>query len=490
MFWTDSDNRNFIREFYPDHLHVYDSYKKNIQRVDFVRVLYLYHYGGLYVDLDFECKRSNIPLLLNHSLVLASEPSDHARSQKRNRMLCNAWMASTPKHPFWLAVLHEMHHRSHTHSDKVLLSTGPLLLDDVFTMVYRQGFNDFLYSITILPSELIYPKIADADKKIKDPSTIIQYQQRFQNAFAIHHWKNSWVNAKKNSFPHLPGFTFYPGLDDVSGYSNSSPSPSLVHFDSNSQIVDSVQSNNQTNPNKSIPQSLITRSIPEITQQLLLKKKKGFFTNGKEYYLRNVNQQDDEKLEIQWPSHIGGWYSQDFPHGFPTFDGYDTLLFFDAPGYDLTIRKTKDLSLIKQLADSDPSILGFNSDGALKLSLRSLQPQKMKPICFYRKQKTEPLEIIPGFLFYPHLDSPGNDIERWTHSKLIQPKSNFWSFDPHDWLNLPEIQKLIDMIRDKPYCTAFNLDGNLKSTVLPQDKWRRSHPFAFQGLFVRKSISI
>ena len=39
---------------------IYDNYDVNIKRVDAVRYFYLYHFGGLYVDLDFECIK-NIP---------------------------------------------------------------------------------------------------------------------------------------------------------------------------------------------------------------------------------------------------------------------------------------------------------------------------------------------------------------------------------------------------------------------------------------------
>lgn len=39
--WTDEMNRYFIKEFYPDLLVKYDSYPKNIQRVDAVRYFIL-----------------------------------------------------------------------------------------------------------------------------------------------------------------------------------------------------------------------------------------------------------------------------------------------------------------------------------------------------------------------------------------------------------------------------------------------------------------
>jgi len=446
-FWTDLENREFVKDFYPEHLHVYDSYKKNIQRVDFVRVLYLYHFGGLYVDLDFECYRSNIPLLLDRSLVFASEPLEHAKSQKRNRMLCNAWMASIPKHPFWLAVLYEMHQRAS--SDKVLFSTGPILLDDVYQLVYRQGFNDHIYPISIIPSELIYPKKASYP----------YLSEKNNNSFAVHHWKNSWVNTKKIDFPNYPGFLFYSGLDNVK------------------------EGKSYTNNN-----------LRDIFEKMKFFRKDGFFYNGSQYYIRNIEETNDESnLSIQWPNHVGGWYKLKFKNGFPNFEGYETIINFDAPGNDVCHMSTLDLEKIKIICDSDSASLGFNSDGAIKYSLKTLQYQKNQPmgiICFYKKMNPQFIEIIPGFYFYPTFDSHGNDVERWIQSSLIKPKSNIWTNDPFDYLNIEEVKKLAEKIKDKPYCVAFNLDGNVKSGVQNQNKWKKFHPYALQGIFIRKSIVI
>src|SRR5277367_699670 len=61
--WTDNDNRRFIRRHYPAFLKQYDRYPWPIQRVDAVRYFLLDHYGGLYVDLDFECLWPLDPLL-------------------------------------------------------------------------------------------------------------------------------------------------------------------------------------------------------------------------------------------------------------------------------------------------------------------------------------------------------------------------------------------------------------------------------------------
>lgn len=66
ILWTDEMNREFVCKHFPDFLEKYDTYPCNIQRADAIRYLLLKVYGGLYVDMDFECLE-NIEFLLEGS---------------------------------------------------------------------------------------------------------------------------------------------------------------------------------------------------------------------------------------------------------------------------------------------------------------------------------------------------------------------------------------------------------------------------------------
>jgi mannosyltransferase OCH1-like enzyme len=57
ILWTDERVREFISTNYPHHLRNFDSYPYDIQRVDAARYFILYHYGGIYLDLDIECRK-------------------------------------------------------------------------------------------------------------------------------------------------------------------------------------------------------------------------------------------------------------------------------------------------------------------------------------------------------------------------------------------------------------------------------------------------
>ncbi|KAK4686177.1 hypothetical protein P7C73_g3955, partial [Tremellales sp. Uapishka_1] len=57
MLWTDETSREFIKTYYPSHLHMFDTYKYPIQRADSIRYFVLHHFGGIYMDLDIGCRR-------------------------------------------------------------------------------------------------------------------------------------------------------------------------------------------------------------------------------------------------------------------------------------------------------------------------------------------------------------------------------------------------------------------------------------------------
>src|SRR5690242_12757105 len=95
ILWTDEMNRDFINLNFPKFLHVYDSYRTVIQKVDAVRYFILLKMGGLFVDLDFECRKTITPLLGNATFVAGLEPPEHARTHKKEYIISNAFMAGT-----------------------------------------------------------------------------------------------------------------------------------------------------------------------------------------------------------------------------------------------------------------------------------------------------------------------------------------------------------------------------------------------------------
>lgn len=61
--YYDKDLLEFVKTNYPEYLALYQSLK-GVYMADMARVLVIYHYGGIYMDLDFYCHRFEFDAVL------------------------------------------------------------------------------------------------------------------------------------------------------------------------------------------------------------------------------------------------------------------------------------------------------------------------------------------------------------------------------------------------------------------------------------------
>jgi len=122
ILWTDEDNRKFIKDNYEWFLKTYDNYPKNIQRADAIRYFILYHYGGIYADLDCEVRENFYNDLTHDNINLAASP--YGPGGKMNNL-----MASDKKNEKWKLVFDELEKRKKIPG--TMSSTGPSVLDSL-----------------------------------------------------------------------------------------------------------------------------------------------------------------------------------------------------------------------------------------------------------------------------------------------------------------------------------------------------------------------
>jgi mannosyltransferase OCH1-like enzyme len=122
----DLDNRNLLIKHLPQLLSVYDNFPREIFRVDFIRAIYLFFYGGIYADMDVQCLKSLDRYLSLSGVYLAKmgEQEDFPHS------IPNAMMASSKGCGFWLFYILKMVELSYTpyteNSPEYI--TGPVVL--------------------------------------------------------------------------------------------------------------------------------------------------------------------------------------------------------------------------------------------------------------------------------------------------------------------------------------------------------------------------
>jgi len=189
IFWTDEMNRSFVERHYSFFLPVYEGYPENIQRVDAVRYLTLYKYGGVYVDMDFECLANIEPLLDGVECVFGKEPDEHCVLHDKDIIVSNAFMAAVPGCPFLGAVCDRLRDHQDTtdhRNNRILESTGPFMLSRLYA---GYGQRD---RIRILEPELMYPLTKNELLGLENGSRSTFIDQKLQHAYGIHHYAGTW----------------------------------------------------------------------------------------------------------------------------------------------------------------------------------------------------------------------------------------------------------------------------------------------------------
>ncbi|KAF5390711.1 hypothetical protein D9757_002687 [Collybiopsis confluens] len=145
--WTDDSSREFIADNYPWFLDTFNGYKYAIQRADAIRYFVLYHYGGVYLDLDIGCIRPLDPLLIYPVILPKTIPVG----------VSNDLMFAEKRHAFLAQTIHNLVTFDHNwilNYPTVMFSTGPMFLSaqyGIFTSSHTGAQGD---PVRILPKSL------------------------------------------------------------------------------------------------------------------------------------------------------------------------------------------------------------------------------------------------------------------------------------------------------------------------------------------------
>lgn len=180
-FWSDEKNDEFIRLNYPE---FYSFFKDllPVEKIDFIRYLYIYHYGGIYLDVDV---KMNKPLVLEGADVFLCDQTEEANTEKMEILIDPFFLAGKKECPFFYFVCESMVRgtiynilSSKTESQyyKTLYKTGPYMLTKFYLL------NKHKYSIKIL----------------KDVFTTKYYEITSPNKqfYGIHMQFNSWLKLE------------------------------------------------------------------------------------------------------------------------------------------------------------------------------------------------------------------------------------------------------------------------------------------------------
>lgn len=186
-------NMAFIKKYAPGFLTTYKNYPHPIQQVDAVRYFILYHLGGVFVDLDFECLENIEPILNDQECVFGTEPSEHCKQHNKRMIVCNALMACAPGNDFFKIICENLQKDPVLESAstpawlKILNTTGPFKLTELYKSYAGKD------NIKLTSSDLFYPFSIKEIRKLLNGAAINEaIQKKIDNAYAVHYFSGSW----------------------------------------------------------------------------------------------------------------------------------------------------------------------------------------------------------------------------------------------------------------------------------------------------------
>jgi len=149
MEWDEQSCLVFLKRYYNFFYDKFINYKYQIQKVDAIRYFILYHYGGVYMDMDIKCIKTFD--IFNENKIYLVEDSNPLFNTGINNFL----MASPKKHEFWLHVFDQLSKNYNSLNIlrclHILKSAGPGMLNDAYKSYQHKN------QIIILSKELFNP---------------------------------------------------------------------------------------------------------------------------------------------------------------------------------------------------------------------------------------------------------------------------------------------------------------------------------------------
>lgn len=194
---NNNDLRNACKEFSENCLNVYDSMSIMHMKIDLGRYVYIYLYGGIYVDMDMYIIRGlKFSNDLNNIIDLYENKNEHviglsclynlSKVEKMiNGIYNNAMMICTPKNPVMKNFIEFILERCSKYN------SGFLKEIDVNSTTGPKSFNTF-FENKVLTSNL--SKIVKISSEIFEPCDISGKCNITDNTVSIHQFELSWLS--------------------------------------------------------------------------------------------------------------------------------------------------------------------------------------------------------------------------------------------------------------------------------------------------------
>ncbi len=156
--WTHKKILHWLKTEYSWFLPIYQSYRYDMQRIDAMKYFFLFHFGGIYLDLDVQCNAPDLITAMMPKTRTENEPDIIFHLGSGGASANTDIMAAKQFHPFFkLAItrLRSANRWFYLYHLTIILSAGPTFLYGIYR---KYPFKENIYFI---PNDLLYGKLIE-----------------------------------------------------------------------------------------------------------------------------------------------------------------------------------------------------------------------------------------------------------------------------------------------------------------------------------------
>ncbi|CAF1301953.1 unnamed protein product [Rotaria sordida] len=156
--WTHEKIKSWLTIYYSWFLPIYENYRYDMQRIDAVKYVLLFHFGGIYIDLDLKCKAQDLISAMLPLDKRDNEPDIILHMGAEGISANTDIMAAKRFHPFFKLAVSQLKAANrwfYLYHLTIILSAGPTFLYGI----YRQfPFKNVFYYV---PNSLLFGKLIE-----------------------------------------------------------------------------------------------------------------------------------------------------------------------------------------------------------------------------------------------------------------------------------------------------------------------------------------
>lgn len=195
--WDDEPCFELVRDKFPEFLEIFTSLESPVAKSDLLRYMILFEYGGMYADMDCECKRPLDFVADDDELIVCKEVETKSVRVMNmyptdiSPVYCQWTFLARPRHPALMAVL--KHIERHIDSDygdhpvlKFVKRTGPHAFTAGLTQYMEQGGT-----LRVMPPA--YFGCFETQNTVRFMASAL-FPELLRTVYVRHHFAGTWMD--------------------------------------------------------------------------------------------------------------------------------------------------------------------------------------------------------------------------------------------------------------------------------------------------------